>query len=68
MFRGLIMTALVSCAIALSSCADTYPRLPDFTRTDNLLTPKQRDEAIKDLHSGQQPAEAPAATLPEGNQ
>jgi len=68
MFRAVIITALMSCVVALSGCSDAYPRLPDLTRMDNLLTPKQRDEAIKDLHSGEQPAQAPAATVPEGNQ
>lgn len=67
MLRGLVITAVISCVTALSGCADSYPRLPDLTKMDNLLTPKQRDEAIKDLHSGEQPAQAPAATLPEGN-
>jgi hypothetical protein len=45
--------------------AEEYPRLPEITKMDNLLTPQQRDQAIKDLQ-GSSATQAPAAKMPEG--
>lgn len=68
MRRGFSITAAVLCvmAAALSGCADNYPRLPDLTKMTNILTPKERDEAIKELTSDTSTADAAAAKMPEG--
>lgn len=66
MLRGfLIAAAVFGVSAALSGCAEEYPRLPDITKMDNLLTPQQRDQTIKDLQ-GTSSAQAPAAKMPEG--
>jgi hypothetical protein len=64
------MSAAMLCvtAAALSGCADNYPRLPDLSKMTNILTPKERDEAIKELTSdtSKSTADAAAARMPEG--
>ncbi len=67
MLRGFSITAIMLCvtAAALSGCADNYPRLPDLTKMTNILTPTERDQAIKDLTSDATTADA-AAEMPEG--
>ncbi len=67
MRRGFMTTAAVLCvmAAALSGCADNYPRLPDLTKMTNILTPKERDQAVKELTSDTSTADA-AAKMPEG--
>jgi hypothetical protein len=68
MLRGFSITAAVLCvmAAALSGCADEYPRLPDLTKMNNILSPKERDQAIKDLTGDQSATGATAAKMPEG--
>lgn len=66
MLRSLIYAAaLLSVTASLTGCAEEYPRLPEITKMDNLLTPQQRDQTIKDLQ-GTSATQAPAAKMPEG--
>lgn len=66
MLRGFaIAAAVLGVTAVLSGCADEYPRLPELTKMDNLLTPQQRDQTIKDLQ-GTSATQAPAAKMPEG--
>jgi hypothetical protein len=66
MLRGLLLAGvLLGIATVFAGCADEYPRLPEITKMDNLLTPQQRDQTIKDLQ-GTSATQAPAAKLPEG--
>ena len=53
-------------AAALSGCADDYPRLPDLTKMNNILSPKERDQTIKDLTADQPASGAATAKMPEG--
>jgi outer membrane murein-binding lipoprotein Lpp len=67
MLRGFTITAAIFGSLALAGCAGNYPRLPNLTRMDNLLTQKERDARIKNLTNDSQSAkEAPASSLPEG--
>jgi hypothetical protein len=66
MLRGFtIAAALLGVTVELTGCAEEYPRLPEITKMDNLLTPQQREQAIKDLQ-GSSATQAPAAKMPEG--
>jgi hypothetical protein len=59
MLRGYKLMAVALCVVSmagLSGCAETiYPRLPDLGGIGkNLLTPKEQEQAIKDLSAEQQ--------------
>lgn len=66
MLRGFVIAAaLLGISAILAGCAEEYPRLPEITKMDNLLTPQQREQTIKDLQ-GTSATQAPAAKMPEG--
>ena len=68
MLRGFTIAAAVLCvtAAALSGCAENYPRLPDLTKMNDVLSPKERDQTIKDLTTEQSANGAAATKMPEG--
>ncbi|MEJ2124179.1 MAG: hypothetical protein P8Y67_02200 [Alphaproteobacteria bacterium] len=63
------MIALCVAGAALGGCSSSYPRLPDLSRMNNILSPKEQDETIKTLTNSQASQDATVAKEePEGQQ
>jgi hypothetical protein len=57
------MTMVAICVVGatLGGCSSSYPRLPDLTRMNNILSPKEQDETIKTLTDSQSSQDATVA-------
>jgi hypothetical protein len=63
------MIAVCVAGATLGGCSSSYPRLPDLTRMNNILSPKEQNETIKTLTDSQASQDATVAKEePEGQQ